>query len=298
MLKDFNELIEKAKSGRQYKVCVAAAQDGELLHAVKLAVDMGFMRPVLVGNEKIVRDLAAEVGLTDFELVACDDVDECAAVAVEIVKSGQADVLMKGIINTATYMRAILNRETGLRNGSLISALAVYDLKEYHKLIYCSDSGINTAPDVEQKQAILVNALGAMKRLGMDCPNVAALTASETVHPKIQASVDADMLVKLAEKGEIPSCVIEGPIAFDVAFDRHAAEHKGIDSKVSGEVDLILAPNIETGNALGKSWLTLSNAKWAGVVLGTTHPVVLGSRSDTAEVKINSIALACLLAQS
>lgn len=298
MLKDFNELIAKAKSGRQYKVCVAAAQDAELLHAVKLAVDMGFMRPILVGNEKVVRDLAAEVGLTDFELVACDDTDECAAVAVEIVKSGQADVLMKGVISTTTYMRAILNKETGLRSGGLISALAVYELKEYHKLIYCSDSGINTAPVLEQKQAILANALGAMKRLGMDCPNVAALTASETVHPKIQASVDADMLVKMSEKGEIPNCVIEGPIAFDVAFDRHAAEHKGIASKISGEVDLILAPNIETGNALGKSWLTLSKAKWAGVVLGTTHPVVLGSRSDTAEVKINSIALACLLAQS
>ncbi|MBI9078905.1 MAG: phosphate butyryltransferase [Pseudodesulfovibrio sp.] len=298
MLKDFNELIAKAKSGRQYKVCVAAAQDAELLHAVKLAVDMGFMRPILVGNEKKVRDLAAEVGLTDFELVACEDTDECAAVAVEIVKSGQADVLMKGVISTTTYMRAILNKETGLRSGGLISALAVYELKEYHKLIYCSDSGINTAPVLEQKQAILVNALGAMKRLGMDCPNVAALTASETVHPKIQASVDADMLVKMSGKGELPNCVIEGPIAFDVAFDRHAAEHKGIASKISGEVDLILAPNIETGNALGKSWLTLSKAKWAGVVLGTTHPVVLGSRSDTAEVKINSIALACLLAQS
>nr|WP_239057803.1 phosphate acyltransferase [Pseudodesulfovibrio sp. JC047] len=297
-MKDFTELMEKVSSGRQYTVCVAAAQDGELLHAVKLAVDMGFMRPILVGNEKIVTDLAAEVGLTEFEVVPCDDVDECAAVAVEVVKSGRADVLMKGVISTATYMRAILNRETGLRNGSLISALAVYELKEYHKLVYCSDSGINTAPDADQKQAILTNALGAMHRLGLDCPNVAALAASETVHPKIQASVDADMLVKLAEQGELPRCVIEGPIAFDVAFDRHAAEHKGIESAISGEVDLILAPNIETGNALGKSWLTLSHAKWAGVVLGTTHPVVLGSRSDTAEVKINSIALACLLAQS
>jgi phosphate butyryltransferase len=127
---------------------------------------------------------------------------------------------------------------------------------------------------------------------------VAALTANEVVHPKVQATVDAAELVRLAGEGVFGPCVVEGPIAFDVAFDRHAAEHKGIDSQVSGEVDLLLAPNIETGNALGKSWLTLNKAKWAGLVLGTTHPVVLGSRSDTAEVKINSIALACLLAQS
>ncbi|WP_243545744.1 phosphate acyltransferase [Pseudodesulfovibrio tunisiensis] len=298
MLSNFDELITRVRSGRQYRVCVAAAQDEELLSAVKLASDMGFLFPVLVGPEDEIRDLTEKVGLDECEIIACDETETCAGKAVEIVRSGKADVLMKGVINTAIYMRAILNRQKGLRNGSLISALAAYDLKEYHKLIFCSDSGINTSPDLEQKRQILVNALGAMKRLGMDCPNVAALTANEMVHPKIQATVDADALVTMSRNRELPDCVIEGPIAFDVAFDRHAAEHKGIDSRISGEVDLILAPNIETGNALGKSWLTLSKAKWAGVVLGTTHPVVLGSRSDTAEVKINSIALACLLAQS
>lgn len=298
MLSNFDELIARVRSGRQYRVCVAAAQDEELLSAVKLASDMGFLFPVLVGPEDEIRDLTKKVGLDECEIIACDETEACAGKAVEIVRSGKADVLMKGVINTAIYMRAILNREKGLRNGSLISALAAYDLKEYHKLIFCSDSGINTSPDLEQKRQILVNALGAMKRLGMDCPNVAALTANEMVHPKIQATVDADALVTMSRNRELPDCAIEGPIAFDVAFDRHAAEHKGIDSRISGEVDLILAPNIETGNALGKSWLTLSKAKWAGVVLGTTHPVVLGSRSDTAEVKINSIALACLLAQS
>lgn len=298
MFTNFDEIIAKVRAGKPYRACVAAAQDEEILSALKLAADLGFLFPILVGPQATIQELADKVGLADFEIVPCEETDDCAQKAVEIVKSGHADILMKGVINTATYMRAILNRENGLRTGGLISTLAVYELKEYHKLIFCSDSGINTSPDLEQKKQILTNALVAMNKLGLSCPNVAALTANEMVHPKIQSTVDADALVNMSRTGELPECVIEGPIAFDVAFDPHAAEHKGIQSRISGQVDLILAPNIETGNALGKSWLTLSNAKWAGVVLGTSHPVVLGSRSDTAEVKINSIALACLLAQA
>lgn len=298
MIADFQELISKVRGGRVFRLCVAEAGDQELLQAVKMAVDMGFAYPVLTGDKGRVREAAQAVGLEEYELLAGDCPEQSAALAVQAVREGRADVLMKGAINTAHYMRAILNKENGLRSGRLLSALAVYEVREYHKLIFCSDSGINVAPDLEQKKDILANALEAMRRMGMESPKVVALTANEVVHPKVQATVDAAELVRLAGEGAFGSCIVEGPIAFDVAFDRHAAEHKGIDSKVSGEVDLILAPNIETGNALGKSWLTLNKAKWAGLVLGTTHPVVLGSRSDTAEVKINSIALACLLAQS
>ncbi|SKA82595.1 phosphate butyryltransferase [Paucidesulfovibrio gracilis DSM 16080] len=298
MIADFQELISKVRGGRVFRLCVAEAGDQELLQAVKMAVDMGFAYPVLTGDKDRVREAALAVGLEEYELLAGDCPEQSAALAVQAVREGRADVLMKGAINTAHYMRAILNKENGLRSGRLLSALAVYEVREYHKLIFCSDSGINVAPDLEQKKDILANALEAMRRMGMESPKVVALTANEVVHPKVQATVDAAELVRLAGEGAFGSCIVEGPIAFDVAFDRHAAEHKGIDSKVSGEVDLILAPNIETGNALGKSWLTLNKAKWAGLVLGTTHPVVLGSRSDTAEVKINSIALACLLAQS
>ncbi|MDD4731522.1 MAG: phosphate acyltransferase [Desulfovibrio sp.] len=298
MIADFQELIRKVQSGRVFRLCVAAAEDQELLQAVKMAADMGFVHPVLVGAEGPVREAAQAVGLEEYKLIPGEGPEQSAFLAVREVREGRADVLMKGAINTAHYMRAILDRENGLRSGGLLSALAVYEVPQYHKLIFCSDSGINVAPDLEQKKDILINALAAMRRLGFESPKVAALTANEVVHPKVQATVDAAELVRLAGEGVFGPCVVEGPIAFDVAFDRHAAEHKGIDSQVSGEVDLLLAPNIETGNALGKSWLTLNKAKWAGLVLGTTHPVVLGSRSDTAEVKINSIALACLLAQS
>ena len=298
MLKNFAELLEKAASGPAYRVCIAAAEDAEVLTAARMAQERGIIDPILVGDEARLHALCAETGLARYSVLPSRDAEHCAEVAVKAVRSGEADVLMKGTINTSAYLRAILNKEYGLRGGSLLSALAVYELGEYHKLIFCSDSGMNTAPNLEQKRGILDNALLAMQRLGFARPKVAALTANETVDPKVPSTVDAHALAEMAVKGETRPCVLEGPIAFDVAFDRTAAEHKHIDSAISGDVDLILAPNIETGNALGKAWLTLNKAKWAGVILGTTHPVVLGSRSDTAEVKINSIALACLLARA
>lgn len=204
---------------------------------------------------------------------------------------------MKGLVNTSVYLRAILNRENGLRSGRLLSLLAVYELPQYHKLLYCTDSGINVAPDLKQKKDIMTNALLSMKSIGIENPKTAILTANEMLDPKVQSTVDADALVKMVNNNEIPSCIAEGPIAFDVAFDEHAAKHKGIDSKIAGDVDLLVFPNIETGNVLGKSWLRFNNAKWAGIVLGATNPVILGSRSDTAEIKVNSIALACLASQ-
>ncbi|MCK9239303.1 phosphate acyltransferase [Desulfocurvus sp.] len=297
MLQSFSELLQKAAAGPAYRVCIAAAEDAAILAAAKMAQERGIIDPVLVGDADRLRALCAGVGLEGCRVLPCQTPAECAAVAVEAVRRGEADVLMKGTINTSDYLRAILNRERGLRGGSLLSALAVYEVREYHKLIFCSDSGMNTAPGLEQKVGILNNALAAMRRLGFAKPKVAALTANEMVDPKVPATVDTQALARMAAAGETLPCVLEGPIAFDVAFDRAAAEHKHIASEISGDVDLILAPNIETGNALGKSWLTLNKAQWAGVILGTTHPVVLGSRSDTAQVKINSIALACLLAR-
>lgn len=294
MLKNFDDLVEKAKHKGVSKVCVAAAADEEVLKAIKIATDLGFVESILVGDKAKIEKIANNIGLTKYEIVHYENPEEATLEAVKIVKSGKAEVLMKGFVNTSVYMRAILNREFGLRTGRLLSLLAVYELQGYHKLIYCTDSGVNVSPNLEQKKDILTNSLLALQGIGLDMPKVAALTANEMVDPKVSSTVDAAGLVEMVSKGEIPNCIIEGPIAFDVAFDSHAAEHKGIDSKVSGDVDLLVFPNIETGNALGKSWLHFNNAKWAGIILGGSNPVVLGSRSDTAEIKVNSIALACL----
>lgn len=294
MIKDFTDLIDKVKLVGKSTICVAAADDAEVLKAVKIATDIGIVDSILVGDKEKIEEMAKKIDLINYEIVHQDTPEEAALEAVKIVKSGRAKILMKGLVNTSVYMRALLNKEYGLRTGRLLSLMAVYELPMYHKLLYCTDSGVNVSPNLEQKKDILTNTLLALQGMGLDMPKVAALTANEMVDPKIQSTVDADSLVTMVKNGEIPNCIIEGPIAFDVAFDKHAAEHKGIDSKIAGDVDVLMFSNMETGNALGKSWLHFNKAKWAGIILGATNPIVLGSRSDTAEIKVNSIALACL----
>ena len=301
MLKNFDEVLEKVRSIEPFTVSVAAAADKELLQAVKEAADLGFVRPVLVGDTKAIGDICAEIGLKPLDILAADGEEEAVATAVKAVREGGAQVLMKGLVTTSIYMRGILNKEHGLRTGRLLSMMAVYEAPGYHKLVYCSDSGINVAPNLEQKKDILKNILLATKSIGLENPKVAALTANEMVDPKIQSTVDAAGLVEYVASGalgpDLP-CIIEGPIAFDVAFDPHAAAHKKIDSKITGETDIVIFPNMEAGNIMGKSWIHLCKCRWAGIVLGATHPVILGSRADTPEIKLNSIALACLAARS
>lgn len=296
MMRNFGELIEAAKSAPRSVISVAGAEDRAVLEAVKLAEDLGFVRSILVGRRAGIERLAKEVGLTDYEIVEAESPEAAVEAAVQMVREGRASILMKGFVNTSVYMRGILSRDRGLRTGRLLSLLAVYEVPGYHKLIYASDSGVNVSPDLAQKKDILVNSVLALKTIGIQEPKVAALAANEMVDPKVGATVDAAALVEAVRLGEMPSCVIEGPVAFDVAFDAEAARHKGVESRIAGDVDLLIFPNIETGNVLGKSWLHFNKAKWAGIILGASHPVVLGSRSDTAEIKLNSIALAHLAA--
>ena len=297
MIRNFDDLLNQAKSIERVTISVAAAEDEAVLKAIKYAVDLGFVKPILVGDKNKIDLIARNICLEGYEVVNCDSPEESVKKAVELVKTKKAKVLMKGLVNTSTYLRAILNKEDGLRTGRLLSLLAVYELPQYHKLLYCTDSGINVAPYLKQKKDIMTNALLSMSSMGIKNPKTAILTANEMVDPKVQSTMDAFELVKMVRGGEIQQCIAEGPIAFDVAFDEQAAKHKGIDSKIAGNVDLLVFPNIETGNALGKSWLRFNNAKWAGIVLGATNPIILGSRSDTAEIKVNSIALACLASQ-
>lgn len=296
MIRDFKDLVERAKAKKKFKVAVVCADDEQVMQSLKIAQDMGFISPILIGDCSKINELAEKIGLADYEVV--DETENAPREGVSLVKNKRADILMKGMINTSDYLRAVLNKEFGLRTGRLLSLLAVYELPKYHKLIYATDSGVNVAPDLSQKKDILTNALLAMKNIGFENPKVAILSSNEVPSEKIPSTMDAVRLVEMVERGEIPECVVEGPIAFDVAFDKNAALHKGIDSKVSGDVDVLMFPNIETGNVLGKSWLHFDNAKWAGIVLGATAPIILGSRSDTPEIKVNSIALACLSADN
>ncbi|HWQ61745.1 MAG TPA: bifunctional enoyl-CoA hydratase/phosphate acetyltransferase [Negativicutes bacterium] len=297
MLQNFQEVLAWAKRPGQMAISVAAAQDKDVLQALKLALDNGLARPLLVGDAAAIRPLMAEVGLpADTPVFDEKDMTKAALTAVSLVRKGEAQVVMKGLINTSDFLKAVLNQEVGLRTGRLLSHLAVFEVPGEPKLIFHSDGGMNIAPSLAEKKDILVNAMLAMRALGIEHPNVAVLTANEQVNPRMPATTDAQALVAMAATGELPPGIVEGPIAFDVAVNPEAARHKGLTSRVSGQVDLFLMPNIETGNALGKATLYYGKAKMAGIVLGATNPIVLTSRSETAEGKLYSIALACLAA--
>nr|WP_320131194.1 phosphate acyltransferase [uncultured Holophaga sp.] len=296
MLKSFQHLVDRAKGMGTMTVSVAAAQDREVLEAVKAAMDLGLVKAILVGDEAKIRPLAAEVGLpADVPVFNETDIDKAALKAASLVHDGDAQILMKGLINSSNFLRGALNAECGLRSGRQLSHFVGFEVPGEEKLIFHTDGGMNVAPGLPEKKQILANALEALKSMGLEKPCVAALTANEQVNPKIPSTVDADALVQAVKAGELPECVIEGPIALDVAISPEAAKHKGIKSEVSGKVDLFLVPNIEAGNMLGKSLVFYAKAKIAGVILGATQPIVMTSRSDTAEAKTHSIAMACCL---
>lgn len=296
LYRSFGEILEKVRSGGPVTISVAVAQDRDVLEAVKAAEEAGIARAILVGDENLINPLREKVGLSpDTAVIHEPETNKAALSAVSLVKKGEAQVLMKGLINSSDFLKAVLHATEGLRTGRLLSHLAVFEVPGEEKLVFHTDGGINIAPNLGEKKDILVNAMLALNAIGITSPYVALLTANEMVNPKMPATVDAKALVEMSEQGELPPGIVEGPIALDVAVSPLAAKHKGIVSRVSGKVDLFLVPNIETGNALGKSLIYYAKAKMAGLVLGATHPVVMTSRAETAEGKLNSIALACCL---
>jgi len=298
LYRTFQEVLEKVKGREVLTISVAVAQDKDVLEAIKLAQEAQLARAVLVGNKAEIIPMLEEIGLSDDILIIDEpDINKAALKAVSLLKKREAQVLMKGLINSSDFLKAVLNSKEGLRTGRLLSHLAAFEVPGQEKLVFHTDGGMNIAPDLEQKKDILINAILALNAMGVEKPNVAVLTANEKVNPKMPATVDAQALVEMWEKGVFPPCVVEGPIALDVAVSSEAALHKGIESKISGKVDLFLMPNIETGNACGKAMVHYAGAKMAGLVLGATNPIVMTSRAETAIGKLNSIALACLAYQ-
>ena len=295
-LTSFEHIVAAARARGPVTVAVAAAQDAAIIEAVRIATGLGLVRSQLFGAARQIRPLLQQAGLADsVEVIDEADTDRAARLAVEAVHAGRAQVLVKGQINSSNFLRAALNAECGLRTGGILSHLAAFEIPGQKKLAYHTDGGMVVAPTLEEKRAILLNALAALHRIGLDRPNVAVLTANEQVSASMPATVDAAALVEQWRGGAFPDCVVDGPIAMDVAASAEAAAHKGIRSAISGDVDLFLLPNIECGNMVGKTLIFYAGAKMAGVILGATHPIVLVSRADNALAKVNSIALACLL---
>ena len=298
MIRTFDDIYKAVKNLECRKtISVAMADDLSVLGALKETEEKGFANAILVGNRNRIRAIASEIGyeIKEENIFPAETDEEIAARSVELIRSGRADILMKGHISTPILMKAVLNKETGLRKGNVLSHVAVAEVPIYHRLILFSDGGINIAPDLETKKAILRNIITVAKRLGIEVPNIAALCPIEKVNPKIQETVDAAALQEMAENGEFGDIVLEGPIAMDVALSPKAAERKGIKSKIAGKTDAFLVPNISCGNAVVKVLMLVVNAKAGGLVVGAKVPIILLSRSDKPEEKLNSIVLSILV---
>lgn len=298
MAKDFSQLLALAQAKGPKKVSVAVAEDVEVLSAIKQAKELGIAEPILVGNVDKISIVAEEVGL---ELEGIEIVDEkdmvlAARKATELVSTGSAHVLMKGLVDTSIIMKQVLDKEIGLRTENVISHVAVFDVETYHKAFIVTDAAMIVAPDLNQKKEIIENAVKLAISLGIDNPKVAVLAAKEKVNPKMEATVHAKELSDMNQRGEIKNCIVHGPFALDNAINKESAIIKGIDSEVAGDADILLAPDIEAGNVLYKSLTFFANAKSAGLIVGTKAPIVLTSRADNEEAKLNSIALAVLMA--
>ncbi len=294
MYKNFEEIIKAAQARGPQAISVAVAQDLDVLLALKAAQDEGLVKPILVGEASAIESLAGQAGLEKAEIVNEPDQDEAALKAADLVRQGKAQILMKGLINSSNFLRAVLNKERGLRKSKLLCHLGVFEVPGTPRLMFHSDGGMNVAPDLEAKKEIIINVLTSMKNMGFDHPNVAVLSHNEQVNEKMPSTTDAAALVRMGQAGELPPCRIEGPMAMDVAASLEAARHKKIDSRISGQVDFFLMPNIEAGNMVGKTLIYYAKAKFAGLILGASHPVVMASRSDTPAAKLCSIALASL----
>lgn len=298
MAKSFKALLDLAKERGPKIVAVAVAQDKEVLSAVKKAYDLGIATPILVGNKDKIQSIAKEIGfeLADIQIINEEDGAMACRIATELVSSGKAHVLMKGLIDTGVIMKQVLDADIGLRTGNVISHVAVFDVPTYHKIFFVTDAAMNIAPDLQQKKEIIENAVVLAKALDIETPKVAVLAAMEKVSPKMEATVHAKELADMNKSGDISGCIVDGPLALDNAISKESAILKGIDSEVAGDADILLAPYIEAGNVLYKALSFLANAKSAGLIVGTKAPIVLTSRADNEESKLNSIALAALMA--
>jgi phosphate butyryltransferase len=296
-VKSIDELKQKALSSKKKVIVVAAAEDENVLEAIKETIHLGLANAILVGDIGKIESISDKI---HFDLKKVTIIDrkipkKSAEIAVNLIRMHDADMLMKGMINTSELLKVILDKEKGLRTGKILSLTSVFELPTYHKLLILTDAGVNLLPDVEEKIQILENAVQVCHVLGIQSPKVAILCAVEKVNPAMKATMDAAILSKMADRGQLKGMLIDGPLSMDVAISLEAAKKKGISSPVAGDPDLLLVPNIEAGNILYKSLVYLGNARNAGVVLGAKVPIIMTSRADSAEAKLNSIALGLLI---
>ena len=298
-LNSLDAVIQAAKTGASGVVAVAAAHDTAVIEAVTAAKKEGIVTPILVGHADKIEKMLADVGENpaDYRIVPADSDVDCAKAAVQLVTEGQAGFLMKGLLGTADLMRAVLAKEANLRTDSLLSHVMLFETPGYHKMILMSDGGMNTFPDFNKKVQILDNAAGVLHKLGYERIHAACVCGAETVNPKIQSTVDAYELSQMTETWKKYNMDVIGPVSVDLALSREACEHKRFTAPGAGDADLLLVTNYEMGNAIYKTALCLTGCRAAGLIIGARVPIILVSRSDSADSKLASIALGAVIAR-
>ena len=294
ILKSLDSFVDIAKQKPREKIAVAAAEDDNVIGAVISAHEHGIVTPILVGDSAKIKALCFEMNhnIDGIEIIDEPNPALSARKAVKLVKDGNAQILMKGLVSTADFLRAVLDKENGLRKGELLSHIGFFELAQYHKLIALTDAAQNIAPTLEDKISILKNSVELFNKIGYEKPKIALVAAVETINPKMEATVHAALITMMNKRGQIKGCLVDGPLAFDNIVSKEASLHKGIISEVAGDADLILAPNIEVANALYKSFTYFAQAVVAAIILGAAVPIVLTSRADSERSKLMSIALA------
>jgi phosphate butyryltransferase len=296
-MKHLSEIVEKAKIKGVRRLVVAAADDDTVLNAIKVVKTEGYIVPILIGNKNNIQKIASDI---NFNLTGTEIIDETepaviARKAVSLINEGKADILMKGLIATAVLLKAVVDKEHGLRKNNIISHVTLFESRYYHKLLAATDVAMNIAPSLEEKINILNNAVEVMHKLGITNPKVAVVAPVETINEKIESTIHAALLTMMNKRQQISGCLVDGPLAFDNAISAEATQHKKINSEVAGDADIVLVPDLDSGNILYKSLLFMGNAVSAAVITGAKVPIVLTSRADSEHGKVMSIALAAVL---
>lgn len=300
MSKGFDDIISKISECSMKTVSVAVAQDSAVLEAVKAAKERKIANAILVGDEEKIKEIAAsiEMDLSEFTIIHEPDDIQASLTAVKLAHDGKADMYMKGLIDTKNFLKSVLDKEVGLRTGGALSHVCVFDVPGIEQLLFLTDVAFMTYPTLEDKINIIKNTIPVANACGVECPKIAPLAAVEVVNPKMPVTVDAAELTRMNAEGEITGCIIDGPLSLDLAIDPEAALHKGAtDRLIQGDADILLFPDIHAGNLVYKAMVHMVPVKNGCILTGTKVPVILTSRSDTFETKVNSIALASVVAE-
>lgn len=297
-MKSISEMMNEAKKCPQKRVVIAAAQDPEVLEAAKSCHENGIASMILIGDTVEMQKIASDrkINLNDFEVIHETDKEAAAKRAVFMCHSGEADILMKGAVHSSVLLKPALDKATGLRTGRTLSHVTVFQSTYNNRLMLMTDPAMNIIPTFGQKVNMVENAVCVARAIGIDTPKVAVVCGQELVNPDMPSTVDAALLCKMAERGQIKNCVIDGPLSLDLALSREAARSKDVTGEVAGQADILVLANLEAANVLYKALVFFAGAKTTGAIVGAKVPIVFTSRSDTYEVKLGSVALSVLIA--